>query len=113
MGEAYPIIKMRNISATTIRLYQLVNTFTGDALYFNLTFEPGEELTLITEPGQRSFISSFSGNLFGNIIPGSNIASFRLMPGTNYLSLYCDSGSVAASAYWTPRSDSADGGTIF
>lgn len=113
VGIAYPIFKVRNISGTTIRLYQLVNTLTSAALYFNQTFEPGEELTFVSEPGQRSFTSSFSGNVFGNLIPGSNITSFGLMPGINYISLFCDSGSVAASIYWTPRSDAADGGTVY
>lgn len=113
IGEAYPTVKLRNISSTTIRPYQLINTLTGDALYFDLTFEPGEELTLTTEPGGRSFTSSFQGNIFGAILPGSNISSFRLMPGTNYISLFCNSGSVAASIYWTPRSDSVDGGTVY
>lgn len=112
MGEAYPVVKLRNISASTIRLYQLGNTLTGDMLYFDLTFEPGEELTLVTEPGARSFISSFSGNAFGRILPGSNITGLRLMPGANYVSLFCDSGSVAASIYWNSKSDSVDGGTI-
>lgn len=111
IGEAYPTVKLRNTSGSTVRLYQLGNTYTGDMLYFNLTFEPGEELTLVTEPGARSFTSSFAGNVFGAILGGSNITGFRLMPGTNYISLFCDSGSVAASIYWNARSDSIDGGT--
>lgn len=113
MGEAYPTVKLRNIGASAIRLYQLGNTSTGDMLYFDLTFEPGEELTLVTEPGLRSFTSTFADNVFSSILPGSNIAGFRLMPNANYISLFCDSGSVAASIYWTPRSDTVEGGTIF
>lgn len=113
IGEAYPIFKARNMGAGTARIYQLVNTLTGDGLYFNYAMLPGEEIILTTEPGARSFTSSFFGNVFGNILPGSNISSFRLMPGTNYVSLFCDSGSVVSSFYWTPRSDSIDGGTVY
>lgn len=111
MSEACPTIKLRNISGVTIRLYQLTNPLTGDAMYFDTTFEPGEELTLTTEAGNRTFSSSFSNNLFGQILPGSSW--LRLVPGTNYLSAFCDSGSVAASIYWQPRSDAIDGGTIY
>lgn len=114
IGVAYPVFTARNIGAGTARVYQLVNTYpTGDGMYFDLVLQPGEEVTLTTEPGNRSFTSTFEGNVFGKILGGSNIASFRLMPGTNWISLFCDSGSVAASLYWTPRSDSVDGGTIY
>jgi hypothetical protein len=113
LGESFPTVKMRNNSAAPIRLYQLGNTLTGDMLYFDMTFEPGEELTLVTKPGARSFTSDYAGNVFGRILPGSNITGFRLMPGTNTISLFCDSGSVATSIYWAGRSDTVDGGTIY
>lgn len=114
MSEAYPTIKVRTTGGGTARLFQVVNTYpTGDGVYFNYTIQPGEEVTLETEPGQRSFTSSYVGNIFGKIIGGSNIASFRLLPGTNWISLFCDSDNVAASIYWRPRSWSADGGTVF
>lgn len=113
MAEAYPTVKVRNTGAGTARVFQVANTLTGDAIYFNNLFlQAAEEVTLTTEPGNRTFTSSFQGNLFGRMVPGSNIAGFRLMPGTNYISLFCDSGSVAASIFWQPRSDSVDGGTI-
>lgn len=114
MGEAYPTISTRNIGASNISLYQIANTFTGDYLFFNnLVLQPAEEVTITTTPGARSFTSSFRGNIFGYILGGSNIASFKLMPGTNYLSMFASSGSLATSIYWTPRSESIDGGTIF
>lgn len=114
MGEAYPTFKARNTGSGTVRMYQLVNTYpTGDGLWFNLILQPGEEVTLTTEPGARSFTSDAQGNVFPTIMPGSNIASFRLTPGTNYISLFCDSDNVAASIYWQNRHDSADGGTIY
>lgn len=113
MADVYPIFKARNSSAGTITLYQLVNTLTGAGLYFDLRLEIGEEVTLVTEPGNRSFTSSFRGNIFSSIIPGSNLADFALKAGTNYLSFFADSGSVAASVFWTPRGDSFDMGTNY
>ncbi len=113
MGLAYPIAKIRNTGVGTARVYQLVNTYpTGDGLWFNLILQPGEQLTATTEPGSVSLTTDFRGNVISSVLPGSNIASFRLMPGTNYVSLFCDSDSVAASLYWQTRSDSVDGGTI-
>lgn len=113
MADAYPIFKARNTSGGTIALYQLINTLTGAALYFDLRLEIGEEVTYISDPEDRSFTSSFRGNIFNTIVPGSNPTDFALKSGTNYLSFFADSGSVAASVYWTPRGDSFDMGTNY
>jgi hypothetical protein len=112
MGDAYPTFRARNSGSGTARLYQLVNTLTGDGLYFNYALLAGEEIVLTTKPGERSFTSSFFGNIFRSIQPGSNLSSFRLLSGTNYVSLFADSDNVSASLYWTPRGDSVDMGTI-
>lgn len=114
-AEAYPTVKIRSTASSgTARVYQLLNTYpTGDGLWFNsLILQPGEEVVFASGPGGRTLTSSYSGNIFGSIMPGSNIASWRLMPGTNYVSLFCDSDNVAASIYWRARSWSADGGTV-
>lgn len=111
MAPAYPIIKARNNSGAAIQLYQVINTLTGAALYFDLRLEIGEEVTYVSEPGNRSFTSSFRGNIFSSIVPGSNPSDFNLLSGTNYLSFFASSGSIAASVFWTPRSDSFDAGT--
>lgn len=113
LGEAYPTVKVRTTGTGTVRMYQIVNTLTGDGIYLNYAILPGEEITLKTRPGARSFTSSAFGNILGKVVPGSNFTGFRLVSGTNYISLFCDSGSVAASIYWQPRSDSVDGGTTY
>jgi hypothetical protein len=112
MGDAYPTFKARNTGVGTVRLYQLVNTTTGLGLYFNHVLAAGEEVVLTTEPGQRSFTSSFAGNIFNTIVPGSNNTGMYLKSGTNSISFFADSGSVAASMYWQPSGDSVDMGTI-
>lgn len=113
LAQVYPTIRMKNIGASgTARVWQLVNTTTGDGVYFNLSLQPQEEAILNLQPGTRSFTSNYQGNIFGAILPGSNLATLRLLPGTNYMSFYSDSGSVQTSIYWTPRSWSADMGTV-
>lgn len=113
MGDAYPVFKARNTGVGTVRIYQLTNTTTGFGLYFNHVLAAGEEITLVTESGERSFTSSFAGNIFNVIVPGSNITGMYLKSGTNHISFFADSGSVAASMYWTNQHDSVDGGTIY
>jgi hypothetical protein len=113
-SDAYPVFSVRNVGAGTVRMFQLVNTLTSDGIYFNLTLQPGEEATLDLTPGQRSFTSSYRGNVFGNILPGSNIATWRLAPGTNYVSCFTDThpNNAQISLYWHRRLWSADGGTV-
>jgi hypothetical protein len=113
-AAVYPTLRLRNLSASgTARIYQLVNTTTGNGLYFNYTMQPGEQATLILQPGERSFQSSAFGNIFGKILPGSNLASFNLLPGTNYLSFFSDNTSLEASIFWQSRGWSSDGGTVY
>jgi hypothetical protein len=109
--DAAPICAMRNTGAGTARVYQLLNTSTGDGIYFDLVLLPGEEVTLDLTAASRTLLSSARGNLFSAMIPGSNLASWRLTPGTNYVSFFADSASLITSLSWRPRHWSADGGT--
>ena len=111
-AQTYPTVRFRNTSTGTARIYQLANTATGDAIYFNLALLGGEQATLELTPGNRSFISSFRGNIFGNIMPGSNLATWVLQTGTNYVSLFADNDSLETSIYWPLRGWSIDTGTI-
>lgn len=113
MADAYPTFKARNTGVGTVRLYQLVNMTTGLGLYFNHVLAAGEEVTLTTEPGMRSFTSSFAGNIFNTIVPGSNNTGMYLKAGTNHISFFADSGSIATSMYWQARGDSVDMGTVY
>lgn len=111
-AAVYPVLRLRNLGAGTARVFQLVNTTINAGIYMNYVMQGGEQALLNLQPGSRSFQSSAQGNVFGLILPGSNLATFSLLPGTNYISYFADSGSVEASFFWTPRSWSIDGGTI-
>lgn len=111
--NTYPTTVFRNTSSGTARLFQLINTTLGAALYFNLVMLPGEEVVLASEPGKVTLTSNFRDNVFSSIIPGSNITAFRLQPGTNYISTFADNDSLTMRMYWRPRLWSFDGGTVY
>ena len=110
IAESYPTLRLRNNASGTARVYQLLNTTTGDGLWFDFPMLPGEIATLVLTPGNRSFTSSARGNVLSNILAGSNFASWRLLPGTNTISFFADNPSVQADLFWNPRHASIDGG---
>lgn len=111
-AQAYPHMRLRNLSTGTARVYQLLNTTTGDGIYFNLALLAGEQADLELLPGNRSFQSSMRGNIFNTILPGSNLATFTILPGTNTVSFFADNDNLEASFFWQPRGWSIDSGTI-
>jgi phage-related protein len=106
--ETYPVLRVRATSGTA-RLYQIENTLIGASVRTNYTLQAGEEVTLDT--AQRTLESSYAGNIYGAILPGSNISSWCLMPGVNWVSFFADSDALAVSLVWQPKSWSADAGT--
>jgi len=111
MADSYPVVKMRNTSSgTTVRLYQLVNNTTNDELYFNLEIAAGEEIIINMTPGRRSITSSFQGNVISSLLTGSNLATWRLIPGTNWLSFFANNRALQTNIYWRPRHWAIDGG---
>jgi len=112
-AETYPILRLRNVSAGTARIYQLANTTTGNEIYFNYVMQSGEQLQLSLQPGSRSLVSSYRGNCFSAILPGSNLAEFNLPSGTSYISFFSDNSSLEVNFFWTPRGFSIDSGTAF
>jgi hypothetical protein len=111
-AAVYPTLRVRNTGATLVRLYQLLNITTGDGVFFNYSLLAGEEIVLKLQPGQRSFRSSFRGNIFGAIMGGSDLASWRLSPGTNAVSFLADSLNLQTDLYWQHTAWSADQGRI-
>jgi hypothetical protein len=112
-AQVYPIVRMRNTSGSSGTVWYLQNFTTNTAIYFDLALLPGEVATLTLTPGARSFTSSFRSNLMSAILPGSNLATWALAPGTNNLAFYADNTGLVTSLYWQPRSWSADGGTVY
>lgn len=107
-APAYPRLTMTGPG----RFYQIKNYITGDGVYFDsLTLLSGEVAVLDFAPGNISFSSNFRPNLLSAILPGSNLTTFRLLPGVNYISVYAYGGTSSATAAdlsWKPVSDGID-----
>ena len=105
---AYPVITMRNTGTLSSRITQLVNYATGDAVYFNLSIQGGETIALDLRNSQKTLVSDVRGNMLGAVLPGSNLTTWRLTPGTNYVSFFAYSGSVEATLAYRARAWSVD-----
>lgn len=93
-------------------LYSILNTSTDESLYFNLTLLANERAVLDLTPGRIRFYSNFRPNLLGTILPGSSLATFRLSPGTNYLSVFIGgtvNANTAINVNWRNAVWSIDG----
>jgi hypothetical protein len=92
-ADCFPQIKLTGPG----QIFNIINYTTGKALYFNYALIAGETATL-TQGGTLglSFVSSFYGNVLNKILPGSDLSSFALVPGTNNINCLM-TGTTGAS----------------
>lgn len=111
-ADVYPRIVIDGPSSGTAIVYFIKNYTTGDTIYFNtaLTLNAGERWTLDLSQNGKSFNSTFQGNIFSKIVPGSNIGKFRLISGANKISVFSNTTGLTINAIWQDRYLSADGG---
>lgn len=83
--KANPTLRIYNGDTSIVNLYGVFNITTGDAIYIdNLEVFPSESIYI--ETGRTPAITSDRrGNMLSYLIPGSNIATFALTPGDNYI----------------------------
>lgn len=107
-ADASPIITLTGPG----RVRQISNRNTGDVLYFNLVLLAGETAVLDLTPGAIRFSSNFRPNLLGTILPGSTLATFRLAPGDNAVSVFItgSDANTAATLEFQPTYASLDDG---
>jgi len=94
-------------------LLTLINYTTGKKLAFNYTLLTGETATLVLDPTALSFTSNFFGNVLNKILPGSDLATFNLAPGTNSISVLISgttSGATSATLQYRNTHWSFDAG---
>ncbi len=96
----YPTLTLQGPSSGTSRIYQLINTTTGAAIYFNYTISAGETAILTLDPTNVTFVSSFQGNILNTILPGSDTTAFVLQPGANTIAFFSAASSVSATLDW-------------
>lgn len=101
-ARTYPTLTLNGPTSGSARIYSLVNTTTGAAIYFNYTILAGEVATLVFQPDNLSFTSSVvpGGNIANVILPGSSEAAFFLQKGNNTFTLFSASTTVTASMSW-------------
>lgn len=92
------------------QLYEVVNWTTGEALFFDLVLLEGETLTIDLAPGVKSVVSSFRGSVVNTLLPGSQFATWRLLPGGNQLGVYMTGTTALSGAVvqWSERFWSLD-----
>lgn len=96
-GDAFPILSCSGPG----RLIQFINSTTGEAIYFDITLNNGEVVTLDLRIGAKSFESNTRGNIINRILPGSDISVWRLSPGDNDISLFINDSSASATMTWS------------
>lgn len=109
-ATAWPVITITGPTVGAAYLYQIANYTTGDAIYFsNLIINAGETYTLDLRPGYKTFTSSWRGNLYYALLPGSNEMTWRLLPGANSISIYTSNSTCTATIAYRERYWSTDG----
>ncbi len=90
------------------RLESIVNWTTGATLTFGLTLQSGETVTIDLTPGAISMMSDYRGNVGGSVLPGSDLASWRLLPGENTI---ITKSTAPIALRWSPAYLSIQGAT--
>lgn len=99
-APSYPTIVITGpTSGEAARVYQVINTTTGVAIYFDIALTISEVLTLDLDPRSASYglTSSQRGNIISAIMPGSNLRDFYLQPGDNVISVYVAGSTMVTS----------------
>lgn len=94
-ASAFPIIRINGPGS----IHEIINWTNGSKMFFfNVTLLAGESLTIDLRPGKKTVLSNFRGNMIGKILPGSNLATWRLDPGENTVALYMQQTTAASLA---------------
>ena len=104
-AKAYPTIKIRRSGGTSATVGTLANQITGAALYLSYALQDGEELTIVTQPGEQSITSSFAGNVYADLGPSSDLGQFYLQPGVtasldNTITAWVDAAGSPTITYY-------------
>lgn len=93
-ARAYPIISITRTDSSSLipRVRSIGNETIEKYLWFDYPVLQGETITIDLRPGRRQVTSSAFGKRW-KILPGSDVADFILIPGTNKINLFIeDSG---------------------
>lgn len=103
-ASAYPIFTITGAGTLTL----VKNVTTGHEIKFdNLVLAAGEILTIDMGLFKKTFVSDVQGNVIGDVLPGSDLADFKLLPGENRLTVN-SGGAATALITWRPLHWSLD-----
>jgi hypothetical protein len=99
---AYPVIKIKRANdGTTSVIKWLKNETLGDTLWCNYSLMKNETLTIDLTPGVRNIYSDYFGEVWRAVLRSSDLSTFRLIPGTNNISLFVSTdATITAWMEW-------------
>jgi len=129
-ASTYPVINIRNVSGSTIKVYELIQTETGARIRFannGLQVLEYESIVINCIPGQRSISSNIRGNMLSFLHPSSNFVDWVLLGSNNsagkavqsfddyrlnVIGVHAEEGVIISISY-TPRFWSFDANNMF
>lgn len=97
-GIVYPTVVIKGpTSGAAARVYQIVNYTTGFGVWLSLSLNVGETATLIFNPTNPSYTSTFQGDITNTILPGSQPSLMYLAPGVNTVSFFAASSTIVGT----------------
>lgn len=105
-ARSYPRITIKGPTSGTARIHQISNFTSNKHLYFDLTINAGETITLDLRPKFLSAISDFRGNVLGTILGGSNRSEMYILRGNNVWGALSSDSTVTITLYWDINLDS-------
>lgn len=91
-----PIIKIVGSTTNPAIVTEIINYTTGTRIFFNgsASLMPGETLTINTQTGRVSVVSSLFGSQFSRVLNGSDLPLFELAVGTNIIGALANRSDV-------------------
>jgi len=112
-APVYPIITITGptTAASTCTLQWLENQTTGERLYFNLSINTGEIITIDLRPQARKVSSNWRGQIFDQPLPTSDYSSWHLVTGANTVAAFMTGTITGATMVmnWAKIHASIDG----
>lgn len=111
-ANVFPRLTVINGNTSGTCLVQwLENQSTDHRMYYNLTVQAGETVTLDLANSQKKLTSDWRGVITDNPLKNSDVVNWHLLRGANTVATFITGTvtSVVALLHWVPRYWSADG----
>jgi hypothetical protein len=111
-AKAYPRVYVTRSGGTTATLQDFSNEGTKKKIGMNYALQDGETVCLDLRQGHKTFTSLTTGaNLLNTVNPASDLATWCLTKGTNFVSAYCPGdATITVQLVWDIKHWSVDGG---